>query len=208
MKTVLADRRLDQRLRASAGDGRAPGHQIAARGVGTIQPRDPGAGQPDAGRQRPDGRFLLRRRLPACSSRSQRISTLAARNVTGGTLGDVDRNARSIQCGHHPSARQCPVSKEAIAVVTGNLGAAGAVMKPSAASPHLLRHTGPAVVFENFADMQARIDSPDLTSRRFGAGAENVGPVGAPACRAGNLPIPKSCSNRACATWCAFPMPA
>ena len=69
----------------------------------------------------------------------------------------------------------------------------GAVMKPSAASPHLLQHTGPAVVFENFADMQARIDSPDLNvSKDSILVLKNVGPVGAPGMpEAGNLPIPK-----------------
>ena len=66
-------------------------------------------------------------------------------------------------------------------------------MKPSAASTHLLKHTGPAVVFENFADMQARIDSPDLNVTKDSILVlKNVGPVGAPGMpEAGNLPIPK-----------------
>ncbi|MEQ1593925.1 MAG: IlvD/Edd family dehydratase [Casimicrobium sp.] len=86
-----------------------------------------------------------------------------------------------------------PVSKQAIAVVTGNLAPRGAVMKPSAASPHLLKHIGPAVVFETFADMQARIDLPDLNVTKDSVLVlKNAGPVGAPGMpEAGNLPIPK-----------------
>ncbi len=86
-----------------------------------------------------------------------------------------------------------PVSKQAIAVVTGNLAPRGAVMKPSAASPHLLKHVGPAVVFETFADMQARIDLPDLNVTKDSVLVlKNAGPVGAPGMpEAGNLPIPK-----------------
>ncbi len=47
-------------------------------------------------------------------------------------------------------------------VLTGNLCPDGAIMKPSAATPELLRHTGPALVFENIEDYKARIDDPDL----------------------------------------------
>jgi dihydroxy-acid dehydratase len=49
-----------------------------------------------------------------------------------------------------------------IAVVRGSLAPAGAIVKQSAASPHLLRHRGPALVFEDVYDVQARIDDPAL----------------------------------------------
>ncbi len=49
-----------------------------------------------------------------------------------------------------------------IAVLRGNLAPAGAVIKPAAASPHLLRHRGQAVVFDSVEDLHARIDDPDL----------------------------------------------
>jgi dihydroxyacid dehydratase/phosphogluconate dehydratase len=67
------------------------------------------------------------------------------------------------------------------------------VMKPSAVSPHLKKHTGPAVVFETFDDMMARIDSPDLNVTKDSVLVlKNIGPVGAPGMpEAGNLPIPK-----------------
>jgi dihydroxy-acid dehydratase len=49
-----------------------------------------------------------------------------------------------------------------IVVLQGNLCKNGAVIKPSAASRHLMKHTGKAVVFENIDDYKARIDDPDL----------------------------------------------
>jgi dihydroxy-acid dehydratase len=49
-----------------------------------------------------------------------------------------------------------------IIVLKGNLCKNGAIMKPSAASPHLMQHTGKAVVFENIEDYKRKIDSPDL----------------------------------------------
>ena len=49
-----------------------------------------------------------------------------------------------------------------IAVLKGNLAPDGAVLKPSAASPHLLKHKGRAVVFETIEDYHARIDDPNL----------------------------------------------
>ena len=113
-------------------------------------------------------------------------------NVNGKSLGE---NIATAQVFNDDVIRALdnPVSKQAIAIVTGNLAPRGAVMKPSAASKHLLQHTGPAVVFENFADMQARIDSPDLKVTKDSILVlKNVGPVGAPGMpEAGNLPIPK-----------------
>lgn len=59
--------------------------------------------------------------------------------------------------------RDNPVrSKAGIAVLHGNLAPSGAIIKPAAASAHLLRHRGRAVVFDSVEDLHARIDSPDL----------------------------------------------
>ena len=56
-----------------------------------------------------------------------------------------------------------PFKPEAgIAVLKGNLAPRGAVIKPSATSPHLLNHTGRAVVFEDSDDFHARIDDESL----------------------------------------------
>ena len=136
--------------------------------------------------------FFFAGGLPALLKQIAPHLDTSCRNITGGTLGDVISNAEIFNADIIRPLDNA-VSKEAIAVVTGNLAPRGAVMKPSAASPHLLKHTGPAVVFENFADMQARIDSPDLdVSKDSVLVLKNVGPVGAPGMpEAGNLPIPK-----------------
>jgi dihydroxy-acid dehydratase len=78
-------------------------------------------------------------------------------------------------------------------VLFGNLAPDGCVIKQSAADPELLQHTGPAVVFRDRADMEARVDDPDLVVT---AGSvlvlQNAGPVGAPGMPEwGQLPIPK-----------------
>jgi dihydroxy-acid dehydratase len=60
-------------------------------------------------------------------------------------------------------ARDKPVwPSGGIAVLHGNLAPNGAIIKPAAASPHLLRHRGRAVVFDSVEDFNARIDAPDL----------------------------------------------
>lgn len=133
--------------------------------------------------------------LRALLKRIEAHLDLSCLNVNGKTLGENIADARVF--GEHGDTiirpLSNPVSKVAIAVVKGNLAPRGAVMKPSAASPHLLKHTGPAVVFETFADMTARIDSPDLNVTQDSVLVlKNVGPVGAPGMpEAGNLPIPK-----------------
>jgi dihydroxy-acid dehydratase len=59
--------------------------------------------------------------------------------------------------------RDEPVQPDAgIAVLYGNLAPAGAIIKPAAASPHLLRHRGRALVFDSVEDFNARVDDPDL----------------------------------------------
>jgi dihydroxy-acid dehydratase len=80
-----------------------------------------------------------------------------------------------------------------LAVVRGNLAPAGAVIKQSAASAHLLRHRGRAVVFSSLADLAARLDDDkfDITADDVMV-LQNAGPIGAPGMpEAGYLPIPK-----------------
>ncbi len=78
-------------------------------------------------------------------------------------------------------------------VLTGSLAPDGAVIKQSAADPSLLKHTGPAVVFADRADLDARIDDPDLpVTAESVLVLQNAGPVGAPGMPEwGQLPIPK-----------------
>ncbi len=83
-------------------------------------------------------------------------------------------------------------SEGAMAVLHGNLAPRGAVIKQSAASPKLMRHTGRAVVFDSVEDMATRIDLPDLDVHAADVLVlRNAGPKGAPGMpEAGYLPIP------------------
>lgn len=86
-----------------------------------------------------------------------------------------------------------PIKPEAgIVVLRGNLCPNGAVIKPSAASPHLLQHTGPAVVFETIEDYHARIDNEDLVIDANSVMVlKGVGPVGYPGMpEVGNMDLP------------------
>jgi L-arabonate dehydrase len=80
-----------------------------------------------------------------------------------------------------------------IVVVKGNLCENGAVLKPSAASPELMQHTGRAVVFENIEDYKAKIDDPNLNvDKNSVLVLKNVGPKGYPGMpEVGNMAIPK-----------------
>ena len=79
----------------------------------------------------------------------------------------------------------------AFMVVRGNLAPDGAVLKAAAASPGLLRHRGPAVVFHSYARMRQRIDDPDLEVTEDSVLVlAGCGPVGAAMPEWGNIPIP------------------
>ena len=79
-----------------------------------------------------------------------------------------------------------------IAVLRGNLAPNGAVIKPSAASPHLFKHSGRAVVFENVEELHARVndESVDIDENCVMV-LKNCGPRGYPGmAEVGNMPIP------------------
>ena len=82
--------------------------------------------------------------------------------------------------------------KAGIAVLRGNLSPRGAVIKPSAATPALMVHTGRAVVFENIEDFHARIDDEDLDiDENCVMVLKNCGPKGYPGmAEVGNMPLP------------------
>ncbi len=83
-------------------------------------------------------------------------------------------------------------SEAGIAVLRGNLAPDGAVIKHSAADPRLLKHTGPAVVFDSYADLRARINDPSLGITPDSVLVlRNTGPKGGPGMpEYGQLPIP------------------
>jgi dihydroxy-acid dehydratase len=84
-------------------------------------------------------------------------------------------------------------SVSGLAVLKGNLCEQGAVIKPSAASAHLMQHTGKAVVFENIEDYKSRIDDDDLeVDENSILVLKNVGPKGYPGMpEVGNMGLPK-----------------
>jgi L-arabonate dehydrase len=85
-----------------------------------------------------------------------------------------------------------------IAVLRGNLAPDGAVLKPSAASPHLMQHRGPAVVFENIEHYKGRIDNPDLdVDENCVLVLKNCGPKGYPGmAEVGNIGLPAKLLKR------------
>ncbi|TVP70867.1 MAG: dihydroxy-acid dehydratase [Rhodobacteraceae bacterium] len=130
--------------------------------------------------------------LPALLARLRDHLDLSARTVTGTLADALDRAACYDDEVIRPLDR--PVSQAAaLAVLRGNLAPDGAVIKPSAASPHLMQHRGRAVVFDTHADLVARIDDPALGITAASVLVlRNAGPKGAPGMPEwGALPIPK-----------------
>lgn len=85
-----------------------------------------------------------------------------------------------------------------IAVLRGNLAPDGAVLKPSAASTHLMHHRGRAVVFENVEHYKERIDNPDLdVDENCVLVLKNCGPKGYPGmAEVGNMGLPPKILKR------------
>ncbi|MGY9057408.1 MAG: L-arabinonate dehydratase [Alphaproteobacteria bacterium] len=118
---------------------------------------------------------------------------LDAMTANGKTLGQNIEGAK-IYNEEVIRVRSNPLSESGgTAVLRGNLAPDGAVIKPTAAEPHLMKHTGPAVVFSDVDDMYRRIDSPDLNVTKDSVLVlQNAGPKGAPGMPEwGQLPIPK-----------------
>lgn len=131
--------------------------------------------------------------VPALLRELKPLLDLEARTITGGTIGDAIAQAEEAAGQEVIYSLAAPLKKEgAMAVLHGNLAPRSAVIKHSAASPELMRHTGRAVVFDSIEDMMARIDLPDLDVHADDVLVlRNAGPKGAPGMpEAGYLPIP------------------
>jgi dihydroxy-acid dehydratase len=118
---------------------------------------------------------------------------IAARTVNGATIGEnVERAAIYNEDVIRPLNNPL-VASDSLAVLRGNLAPDGAIIKPPAAESHLHKHAGKAVVFEDYNDMAARIDDPDLdVDENSVLVLKNAGPIGAPGMPEwGQLPIPK-----------------
>ena len=129
----------------------------------------------------------------ALFKRLESMLRLDARTVAGGTLGDGLEGAAV-----HDDDVIRPLDKPiaasgGTAVLYGNLAPHGCVIKPPAAEPRLLRHTGPAIVFDHYAAMSAAVDDLglDVTPDHVMV-LRNAGPIGGPGMPEwGMLPLPK-----------------
>jgi len=145
----------------------------------------------------PSGKFLMEDfyyagGVPAVVRELSDVMHRDALTVNGKTIGE---NTAYAPCWNREviHERANPLREHAgLAVVRGNLAPNGAVIKPSAATPALLKHRGRAVVFESIEDFKARIDQPDLeideTSVMVLKGAGPKGYPGMP--EVGNMPLP------------------
>src|ERR1700750_537252 len=130
--------------------------------------------------------------LPGLMSRIKEHLALDCVTVTGQTLGE---NIAGAEVHNDDVIRtvQNPIYAEgALAVLKGNLAPDGCVIKPSACDPRFLRHTGPALVFDDYPSMKKAIDDPnlDVTAHHVHI-LRNAGPQGGPGMPEwGMLPIP------------------
>jgi dihydroxy-acid dehydratase len=151
----------------------------------------------------PSGRFLMEDfyyagGIPAVIRELGDLLHRGALTVTGRTLGE---NVEGAPCWNREVIRTVaqPLQANAgIAVLRGNLSPDGAVIKPSAATPSLMRHRGRAVVFENIEHFKARVDDPalpiDETCVMVLKGAGPRGYPGFP--EVGNMPLPAKILQR------------
>ena len=159
-----------------------------------------GRGTPTLVDLQPSGRFLMEEfyyagGLPAVLRRLGEAGLLPHRQaltVNGQSIWDNNREApiyndEVIRPLAHPL-----IDDGGLCVVRGNLAPNGAVIKPSAATPALLRHRGQAVVFENLEHYKARIVDPDLEVTADSVLVlKNCGPKGYPGmAEVGNMGLP------------------
>ena len=145
----------------------------------------------------PSGRYLMEDfcyagGLPAVMREIEHLLHRDALTVNGRPIGENIANAR---CWNREVIRPLaePFKPAAgIAVLRGNLAPDGAVIKPSAASEHLLKHRGRAVVFDSIEDFHARIDDEALDiDETCVMVLKNCGPRGYPGmAEVGNMPLP------------------
>ena len=145
---------------------------------------------------RPSGAFLMEDfyyagGLRALLAQLRSVLALDCLTVNGRTLGENIRGAEI----YNPEVihgLNDPVAKEATAILYGNLAPNGAVIKPSAADPRLLRHRGPALAFEDYNHMAAQIDRDDLeVTPDHVLVLKNAGPVAHGMPEWGMLPVPR-----------------
>jgi dihydroxy-acid dehydratase len=153
----------------------------------------------------PSGRFLMEEfyyagGLPAVLSKLAQHGQLDedALTVNGHTIGENVKDAPNWNTEVIRDYERPLVESGGIAVLRGNLCPDGAVLKPSAASPNLMRHRGRAVVFENIEHYKARIDDPNLAVDETSILVlKNCGPRGYPGmAEVGNMGLPPKLLER------------
>jgi dihydroxy-acid dehydratase len=147
---------------------------------------------------RPSGEFLMEDfyyagGLRALLAEIKDLLHLDAPTVSGMTLGETIGDAHTHSRDIIRSTSDPVAPSGGTAVLFGNLAPNGAVIKPTAAEKHLLRHRGPAVVFKDYNDLAARIDSDELVvDENSVLVLQNAGPLGGPGMPEwGMLPIPR-----------------
>ncbi|MGE5524895.1 MAG: L-arabinonate dehydratase [Rhodospirillaceae bacterium] len=147
---------------------------------------------------RPAGKYLMEDfyyagGLRALLNEIAPLLKLDCRTVNGRTLGENIAGARIYNTDVIRKRDDALSQSGGLAVLRGNLAPDGAVIKPTAAEPRLLKHTGRAVVFSSYEDMAARIDDERLDIDADSVIVlQNGGPLGGPGMPEwGQLPIPK-----------------
>jgi L-arabonate dehydrase len=130
--------------------------------------------------------------LPAIIKELQQFLHNDAMTINGRTLGENSLTAECYNRDVIASVAEPFKPESGVAILKGNLCPNGAVLKPSAASPELMQHTGRAVVFENIDDYKKRIDDPELdVDPSCVLVLKNVGPKGYPGMpEVGNMQLP------------------
>ena len=146
----------------------------------------------------PSGKFLMEEfcyagGLPAVMKEIADLLDLDALTVTGKTVGDNIAGAENFNDEVILPRDKALTQQGGIAVLRGNLAPNGAILKPSAASPELMRHRGRAVVFENIEHYKARVDDPALDiDETCVMVLKNCGPKGYPGmAEVGNMALPQ-----------------
>jgi len=147
---------------------------------------------------RPSGEMLMEDMyyaggLPAVMKELEPLLHLNAVTVTGKTMGENIASARCFDRNVIRTLKEPLNAEGGTVVLKGNLAPDGAVLKQTAASPHLLKHKGHAVVFESYQDLWSRIDDPKLdVDENSVLVMKNGGPKGAPGMPEwGDMPLPK-----------------
>jgi dihydroxy-acid dehydratase len=152
---------------------------------------------------RPAGKYLMEDfyyagGLPALLAALGDLLDTSARTVGGKTLGEDIAGAQIFNKDVIHTRDNPLVKSDALVVLRGNLAPDGAVLKPPAAEPHLLKHKGPAVVFDSYEEMKTRMDDPNLQADESSVFIlRNAGPKGGPGMPEwGQLPVPKKLLQR------------